>query len=1197
MMLKIQDQPNSGTTKIDDPVPHAAPNFDFEYNNLPPRRQCEPFRRRLPVHKHPNRSVVSGRIDKHLPNNGISTSKYNILTFLPKNLFEQFTKVANVYFLIIGIMQAIPSISVSDGRPDTFLPLGFIVLVTMIKDSYEDIKRYRADREENTKECQVLEIDGSKHVLKAKHWQDVRVGDIIRIEKDKYFPADCLLIACASPKGVSFIETKNLDGETNLKNKQLSKPIRAAFLSTKPDEELNTRTKAIFKYEAPNAYLYQLNGTVITEDGREHPVDNNSFVLRGCSLRNTDWAYGIVAYTGHDTKIMLNSVPARAKRSKLENHMSKQIMIVFVVQILICVFCSAYYSIWYAINSTHLPYLHISSTSDDNNSAYNFWTRFGNYLIIFSNFVPISLIVTLEMVKFFQGTLIGKDENLKHIPTGKPIAVQSSNLNEELGQIEYVFSDKTGTLTCNYMEYKKLTVNGICYGNNTDIPLETVKKNFPEVTNVNFRDKVFIDILRNPAHPEYARCKNFMMILGLCHTVQVELKDGKKIYNAASPDELALVSFAKFCGFEFTETDDNGNMVISYEGKTERYQLLQVLEFSSKRKRNSVILKNEKGEIVLFCKGADSVVKERLAPGKNDDLTKTLEELEKLGDEGLRTLLVAERKITAQEYEKWLVAYNEASCAPEKREEKVEDAQDLIEKDLILSGSTAIEDKLQDEVGITIEDIKRAGIKVWVLTGDKKETAINIGYSCNLLNKEIEKLYVEGEKVDEVQKYIHDAELNLDELKKEGKKRFALIVTGQALIQAVKDPLNKTLMKIAEECEAVICCRVSPKQKAEVVTLVRQTKPMASTLAIGDGANDVNMITAAHVGIGIRGVEGQQAARASDYAIGEFKFLKRLLLFHGRESYRKNSVLILYNFFKNICLVLPIFWVGFNMVFSGQRLYDSWLYAFFNVFYASWPIIIYALFDQEYSDTYLLENPYTYGQGIRNELFNTKRFWLWCFNASVQAVVIGYVSVLSMELDFASNKGYVEDIWLSGAMMLGACVVVVNLKVVVFSTINSPGSLVIITLSMAVYIICFAVLNYLTISDIYNFFNDIWSLPNFYIGNFLIVMVCTFFDFAVERIWILKKFEKEETQKITSPKAEEELMQLVTYNNKKSEPEEQVNRQLGGDLELTLREKKDVAPAVLERRLSRMGSRRHTGYAFSAEDPIGDKGIYKNVQN
>lgn len=232
---------------------------------------------------------------------------------------------------------------------------------------------------------------------------------------------------------------------------------------------------------------------------------------------------------------------------------------------------------------------------------------------------------------------------------------------------------------------------------------------------------------------------------------------------------------------------------------------------------------------------------------------------------------------------------------------------------------------------------------------------------------------------------------------------YALIVSGDFLIVSMsKACLSRSLMKLADLCKVVVACRVSPKQKQEIVTMVRTYKPMAITLAIGDGANDVNMITAAHVGIGIKGLEGQQASRASDYAIAEFKFLKRLVLYFGRESYRKNSILICYNFYKNVLLVLPHFWFSFYNDFSGQLLYDTWLYQNFNLFYCSLPIILYALFDQEFPNTLYLDlinspsselesNPEYYDLGFKSKLFNKKEFWLWTLNGAWHGAIILFV--------------------------------------------------------------------------------------------------------------------------------------------------------------------------------------------------------------
>lgn len=194
---------------------------------------------------------------------------------------------------------------------------------------------------------------------------------------------------------------------------------------------------------------------------------------------------------------------------------------------------------------------------------------------------------------------------------------------------------------------------------------------------------------------------------------------------------------------------------------------------------------------------------------------------------------------------------------------------------------------------------------------------------------------------------------------------------------------------VAQECEAVLCCRVSPIQKQQVVKMVQECVPKAKTLSIGDGANDVPMISAAHVGIGIKGVEGQQAARASDYAVGQFKHLRRLVFYYGRESYRKNSTLVLYNFYKNAILVLPQFWyaVVYGNI-SGVTLYDAILYQLSNVVFTFMPIVIYAVLDKDAGDDYLESSHQYYFPGPKNLFFNPLIFWMWFGTGVIQAFFI-----------------------------------------------------------------------------------------------------------------------------------------------------------------------------------------------------------------
>lgn len=410
----------------------------------------------------------------------------------------------------------IREISTSDGQPTTFYPLVLIVLISAVKDMVEDFKRHRADHEENSRVTHLLKENGR---FEATPWREIRIGDVVKIDRNEYFPCDMLILSTSdNKKYMAYIETKNLDGETNLKHKVAPKEIAKEFTFSETGNNQMYNQKLQFEYEKPNPYLYQFKGSIQKSNGETVPLDHNNFVLRGCSLRNTDWIVGVVAYSGHDTKIMLNSIKAKSKQSKVERIMNKLIIVVFLLQVVLCLLASFAYLIWYAVNKDYLPYLRIDRNGIvDNSAMYNFFVRFGNWMLIFSNFVPISLLVTLEMVKFIQGYIIANDWKLKSGETAA--VVQSSNLNEELGQIHYIFSDKTGTLTCNLMEFKKVSIGGVSYGEKRDLPNAS---NFPEVSNVDFKDKMLFDDLQQPGTQRYNNIQSALFLIALCHTIIVE---------------------------------------------------------------------------------------------------------------------------------------------------------------------------------------------------------------------------------------------------------------------------------------------------------------------------------------------------------------------------------------------------------------------------------------------------------------------------------------------------------------------------------------------------------------------------------------------------------------------------------------------------------------------------------------------------
>ena len=387
-------------------------------------------------------------------------------------------------------------------------------------------------------------------------------------------------------------------------------------------------------------------------------------------------------------------------------------------------------------------------------------------------------------------------------------------------------------------------------------------------------------------------------------------------------------------------------------------------------------------QIKVLCKGADSIIKKRLKT--KDTLEEVDDYLEDYAEDGLRTLLLAEKTISEEEYEKWQEKYDKASLEVEDREEKVNKVADEIEYDFELIGATAIEDKLQDEVAATISILKEAGIKVWVLTGDKIETAINIGYSCKVLSNDMEQYIIDAPEIEDIEDQIREAE---DNFKKTKNDAHGLVVAGDSLVKITEEPgVKDKFQNLADKMQVVIACRVSPKQKSELVQMVKDKYPDKKTLAIGDGANDVNMITTADIGVGISGLEGQQAARASDYAIGQFKFLRNLILVHGRECYRRNAYVVFYMFYKDVLFVMCIFWFGIVNGFSGLTIYEQWMYQLYNVVFTCFPIMWFAVFDFEYPKQELLKYP-KYYIFVSNPTLTYFKFLKWMIYALWQSVV------------------------------------------------------------------------------------------------------------------------------------------------------------------------------------------------------------------
>ncbi|CDR41476.1 CYFA0S07e02630g1_1 [Cyberlindnera fabianii] len=1015
--------------------------------------------------------------------NHVSTTKYNFATFLPKFLFQEFSKYANLFFLFTSIIQQVPNVSPTN-RYTTIGTLLVVLLVSATKEIVEDLKRANSDKELNHSKVEVLSPDHGEFV--TKKWINVSVGDIVSVRSEEAIPADLILLSSSEPEGLCYIETANLDGETNLKIKQ-SLPETAQLVS--PTDLIAMRGKILS--EQPNSSLYTYEGTLGLYN-KEYSLTPEQMLLRGATLRNTQWIHGIVVFTGHETKLMRNATATPIKRTAVERIINLQIIALFGMLVVLSLISSIGNVVKISSQAKHLTYLYLGNR----NKTGLFFKDLLTYWILFSNLVPISLFVTVEVIKYYQAYMIASDLDMYHEETDTPTAVRTSSLVEELGQIEYIFSDKTGTLTRNIMEFKSCSIAGHCYID--EIPED---RNAKMVDGIEVGFHTFKKLQENLATGDEASLiDEFLTLLATCHTVIPEFQsDGSIKYQAASPDEGALVEGGAMLGYKFTIRKPKF-VTIEANGQEKQYELLHICEFNSTRKRMSAIFRMPDGSIKLFCKGADTVILARLGED-NPYVAATTRHLEDYAVEGLRTLCIATRTIPRDEYEVWAAQYHEASTSLDNRAEKMDEMAELIEKDMFLIGATAIEDKLQDGVPETIHTLQEAGIKIWVLTGDRQETAINIGMSCKLLSEDMNLLIVNEETAEATEQNIKSKleAMNEYRISQHDIDTLALVIDGKSLGFAL-EYCDDLLLELGCLCKAVICCRVSPLQKALVVKMVKHKKK-ALLLAIGDGANDVSMIQAAHVGVGISGMEGMQAARSADFAIGQFKYLKKLLLVHGSWSYQRISTAILYSFYKNIALYMTQFWYVFSNCYSGQSIIESWTLTFYNVLFTVAPPFVIGVFDQFVSARLLEQYPQLYQLGQKGVFFNVTIFWGWVINGFFHSAITYIGSILFYRYGFALHGGETADHWVWGTALYTSAVITVLGKAALitanwtkFTLYAIPGSLLLWLVFLPFYASVFPLVNVST--EYRGVLSHLYPSVTFWAMIFVLPTLCLLRDFA-----------------------------------------------------------------------------------------------------
>jgi phospholipid-transporting ATPase len=1243
--------------------------------------------------------------------NLVITSRFTVYNFLPKLLFYEFSKLANAYFLVISVMQTIKPISNTGGFPASLPALSIIVLIDMFFACLEDYKRHKADHIANNLPCLRFQRD-SKSFEPAK-WHTLQVGDVVKVANRDPVPADLVILgACepepTNPAGICYVETKSLDGETNLKLRQGLEATYTRLLSDAAVADV----KGTVVCETPNNAIHRFSGSMTLADGKKEVITTNAIVLRGSTLRNTEYIYGLVVNTGPDTKIMMASSSEPMKWSNMERRLNTQILYICVLMVALCLAGAILSTVW---NSHNLDkgrgkaawYLYDGNSTAVKSPVGNFFVMVLYYFLLLNSFIPVSLYVSMTSVKFMQSYFMNNDLEMYHEESDTPCQVRTMSLNEELGQIDYIFSDKTGTLTCNIMEFRKCSINGVAYGHGeTEVGIAARKRQQEEApTNasffavtpgggcavpmrkdridtapdsnspptdrvvkapfVNYQDDAMFDALAQKNSVQANAIGTFFEHLAVCHTVMPEkAPDSSLRLSASSPDEQALVAAAACFGYKFVARGP-GKAMVEYFSCVDHpeemacnqpvaghavgaYEILEVLEFNSTRKRMSVILKGPQGDLKLFCKGADTVMYERLRPTTDPAVKQTrdltLQHMEQFASEGLRTLVIGTTEVDPEFFEAWVIRYRTAindmrqiDLRRNGEENDIDRLMEEIEVNLDILGATAIEDRLQAEVPDTIYKLRQASIKIWMLTGDKEETAINIGFACRLLASDIERIVVSADThpdldaiVDELEAYSREDEnedtsvstpagappgssvpsearssvslrnqrkrlTRIESMAEMPQQDLALVIDGETLELALEE-CPELLLKVAEKCVAVIACRVSPAQKAQLVRLVRDNNPEIRTLAIGDGANDVSMIQAAHVGVGISGQEGMQAANSSDYAIAQFRFLSRLLLVHGRWNYVRMGKLILYIFYKNVILNLTQYWYMIYTGYSGQKFFLEWGLQGYNLLFTALPIVLVSTFEQDVPACLAHNYPLLYRIGQENTRFNTKVVWAWITSCVWESLIICFGVVFGMRYLVTNQE--TPTMWVYGCTSFTIVLIVVTLKLCLHQQMWWPIHIAIYVVSFLLWIGTAAFISHgKSVSSSYwnGVFSNTFRIDAFWLVVPLLVVAALSRDF----LWkgytcMFRPSYKHLAQEVNAFGLIHIADQLLTFPPAERIPEDvaggEAGRAAAGSLlTSSMRDAsvtKPIAPAVVMATrplIGRLGSRRSTtrGSAFS----------------
>lgn len=901
--------------------------------------------------------------------NAVSNAKYSPVSFIPVILYEQFKFFFNLYFLLVALSQIVPALQI--GYVSSYIvPLAFVLTVTMGKEAWDDIQRRRRDKESNS---ELYDVADRAKLYPSK---DLKVGNLVRIHKDQRVPADMVLLQSSEPSGESFIRTDQLDGETDWK-------LRVACPVTQkldPDSLLTTQITA----GPPEKSIHSFIGTL-----------RHSGTSIGLTVDNTLWAntvlasgtaLGMIIYTGKDTRQAMNTSKAGTKIGLLEleiNNLSKILCA--------CVF----------ILSVGLVALH--------GFGPHWYVDIMRFLILFSTIIPVSLRVNLDMGKSVYAYQIERDQSIPDT------IVRSSTIPEDLGRVEYLLTDKTGTLTQNDMELRKIHVGTVSYAGEA-------------------MDEVAAYMSGDGSGPRSrreigSRVRDVVTCLAICHSVTPSYEDGEVVYQAASPDEIAIVKWTGSVGLSLYKRDRTSMTLIHEPTKTSHeYDILHVFPFNSDNKRMGIIVREKaKNEIWFFQKGADTVMTKIVQ--YNDWLD---EETGNMAREGLRTLVVGRKKLTNQLYESFVAKYETASQAMSNRDEAMSKVvAEYLEHDLELLGLTGVEDRLQKDMKSSLELLRNAGIRIWMLTGDKVETARCVAISAKLVSR--------GQYIHSITKVASKDEVmeHLDFLRQ--RPEACMLIDGESLAMCLAH-LRSEFIDVVVKLPAVIACRCTPQQKADVAIIIKEATKKR-VCCIGDGGNDVSMIQKADVGVGIVGKEGKQASLAADFSITQFCHLTKLLVWHGRNSYKRSAKLAQFVIHRGLIISVCQTVYSVASSFEPLALYQGWLMVGYATIYTMAPVFSLVL-DKDVDEDLAKLYPELYKELTEGKSLSYRTFFVWVLVSLYQGTVIQGMAQLLVGLDQTLFKRMVSvsftALLLNELIMVALEIITWN-KIMFFSEIITLG--------------------------------------------------------------------------------------------------------------------------------------------------------------